>query len=115
MMCAITGGGQSITQRSREEAAPRREGCSSDDSMDLMLVALEGQANCSFHHRGQLTKHGLEHVRKASTLEQTSSGAYLRLAFNSSFTAPGPPVAPGMLGDNIQLVFLAYVLEIHPL
>ena len=41
-----------------------------------MLVAIEGQANCFLSHRGQITKCGLEHVRKASPLEQISSGAW---------------------------------------
>lgn len=41
-----------------------------------MMVALEGQANCFLSHRGQLTKCGLEHVRKASSLEQISAEAW---------------------------------------
>ena len=41
-----------------------------------LLVAIEGGANAFLSHGGQLTKCGLEHVRKASPLEQIAAGSW---------------------------------------
>eukprot|EP00435_Cladocopium_sp_Y103_P044136 s2398_g12.t1 len=41
-----------------------------------LLVALEGDANAFLSHRGQLTKCSLEHIRKASPLEQVAVGSW---------------------------------------
>ena len=35
-----------------------------------LLVAMEGHSNCFISHKGQLVKAAIEHVRKASTMEQ---------------------------------------------
>ena len=62
-----------------------------------MLVALEGQSNCFLSHRGQLTKCGLEHVRKASTLEQISSGAWEAAIKEVIESVPLPEVPEGQV------------------
>ena len=41
-----------------------------------MMIAVEGDTNAFLTFRGQLTKCGLEHVRKASSLEQVSFDAW---------------------------------------
>ena len=41
-----------------------------------LLVALEGDANAFLSHRGQLTECSLEHIRKASPLEQVAAGSW---------------------------------------
>jgi len=63
-----------------------------------MMVALEGQANCFLSHRGQLTKCGLEHVRKASSLEQISAEAWEEAIKEVIEAVPTPDVGEG--GDG---------------
>ena len=41
-----------------------------------LLVAWEGENNCFVSHKGQLVKCAAEHIRKASSMEQISSGAW---------------------------------------
>ena len=41
-----------------------------------LLVAMEGHSNCFISHKGQLVKAALEHVRKASTMEQITAGEW---------------------------------------
>ena len=62
-----------------------------------MLVALEGQSNCFLSHRGQLTKCGLGHVRKASALEQISSGAWEAAIKEVIESVPLPEVPVGQV------------------
>ena len=70
-----------------------------------MLVALEGQTNCFLSHRGQLTKCGLEHVRKASSLEQISSGAWEAAIKEVISSVPTPEMAEEQVrgaGDDVD-------------
>ena len=41
-----------------------------------LMVAREGNSNAFLSHKGQLTKCALEHVRKASTMEQIAAGTW---------------------------------------
>ena len=67
-----------------------------------MMVALEGQANCFLSHRGQLTKCGLEHVRKASSLEQISAEAWEEAIKEVIEAVPTPDVAEGGDGGPVM-------------
>ena len=64
-----------------------------------LLVALEGHANCFISHKGQLVKTALEHVRRASTMEQITADEW-ELAVQD--------VVEAAMRDNIQ------PLEVEP-
>ena len=74
-----------------------------------LMVAIEGQANCFLSHRGQLTKCGLEHVRKASALEQISAGAWEEAIREVIEAVPTPDVDEG--GDGVPVTEDAALLE----
>ena len=63
-------------RKGRSSSAPRHKIELRKWHGPAMLVAIEGNSNCFLSHRGQLTKCGLEHVRKASALEQVAAGSW---------------------------------------
>ena len=64
-----------------------------------LLLALEGHANCFISHKGQLVKTALEHVRRASAMEQITAEEW-ELAVQD--------VVEAAMRDNIQ------PLEVEP-
>ena len=52
-------------KKGRSSSAPRHKIELRKWHGPAMMVAIEGNSNCFLSHRGQLTKCGLEHVRKA--------------------------------------------------
>ena len=70
-----------------------------------LLVALEGDANAFLSHRGQLTKCSLEHIRKASPLEQVAAGSWEAAIREVIEAVPVPedvPVPDDPLADDVD-------------
>lgn len=68
-----------------------------------MLVAVEGDSNAILSHKGQLTKCSLEHIRKATSLEQISAGAWEEAIREIIESAPVDQevLVPAPSGDNV--------------
>ena len=62
-----------------------------------LLVAYEGDNNCFVSHKGQLVKCSVEQVRKASSLEQISAGAWeeaIKECIDAALRDQQPPPQP---------------------